>query len=126
MLADHNTRVPATARRMAAAGTGRGAVNRMLKQVLLILLSVTALTAASVPLDAHAERHGQWLARRGSDGSDGGGGTSLNQAVQQVQRDTGGRVLSAETISQGGRSVHRIKVLMPSGQVRVISVDAGR
>jgi len=53
-------------------------------------------------------------------------GMSLNQAVQQVQQQTGGRVLSAETVRQGGRLVHRIKVLTPSGQVRVVTVDAGR
>lgn len=94
----------------------------MLKPVLLILLSVAALAAAAVPLDAHAARPGPWLAQRGDDG----GGVSLNQAVQQVQRDTGGRVLSAETVGQGNRRVHRIKVLLPSGRVRVVTVDAGR
>lgn len=94
----------------------------MLKPVLLILLSVAALAAAAVPPDAHAARPGPWLAQRGEDG----GGVSINQAVQQVQRDTGGRVLSAETVGQGGRRVHRVKVLLPSGRVRVVTVDAGR
>jgi len=50
---------------------------------------------------------------------------TLNEAVQQVQQQTGGRILSAQTVRQGGRSVHRIKVLTPSGRVRVIIVDAG-
>ena len=49
---------------------------------------------------------------------------SLNEAVQQVQRETGGRVLSADTVNQGGRTVHRIKVLTPSGQVRIVTIDA--
>jgi hypothetical protein len=35
-------------------------------------------------------------------------------------------VLSAETVGQGNRRVHRIKVLLPSGRVRVVTVDAGR
>lgn len=94
----------------------------MLKSVVVILLSVALLATAGLPSDAHAGRHGQWLAQR----SDDGGGMSLNQAVQQVQRDTGGRVLSAETVGQGNRRVHRIKVLLPSGRVRVVTVDAGR
>jgi len=51
-------------------------------------------------------------------------GVSLNQAVQQVQQQTGGRILSADTVNRGGRRVHRIKVLTPSGQVRVYTVDA--
>ena len=43
---------------------------------------------------------------------------------RQVQRETGGRVLSADTVNQGGRTVHRIKVLTPSGQVRIVTIDA--
>lgn len=88
----------------------------------MMVLAVAALAAAAVPPDAHAGRRAEWLAQRGDDR----GGTSLNQAVQQVQRDTGGRVLSAETVGQGDRRVHRIKVLLPSGRVRVVTVDAGR
>jgi hypothetical protein len=45
--------------------------------------------------------------------------------VQQVRAQTGGRVLSAETINQGGRPVHRIKVLLPSGHVQIVHVNAG-
>lgn len=70
---------------------------------------------------AWVQDHYQRVARRDHEHN---GGVSLNQAVQEVQRETGGRVLSAETINQGGRSVHRIKVLTPSGQVRVMTIDA--
>lgn len=52
-------------------------------------------------------------------------GLSLDQAVSQVRRDTGGRVLSAETVQRDGRPVHRIKVLTPENRVRVFYVDAG-
>lgn len=94
----------------------------MLTRFLFLVLSLMVLASTAAPTAALADRHLQLLARRGGDSS----GVSLNEAVQQVQRDTGGRVLSAETVNQGGRSVHRIKVLMPSGQVRVVTVDAGR
>jgi len=50
---------------------------------------------------------------------------SLDQAIAQVRRQTGGRILSANTVNQGGRKTHRIKVLMPNGVVRVINVNAG-
>lgn len=82
--------------------------------LLTLLLPTTALTAAEH--DPY-----QRVARRDQERA---GGMSLNQAVHQVQSETGGRVLSAETINQGGRSVHRIKVLTPSGQVRVMTIDA--
>lgn len=47
-------------------------------------------------------------------------GISLDDAVERVRRDTGGRVLSAEP--RDGR--YRVKVLLPNGAVRVIDVDA--
>jgi uncharacterized membrane protein YkoI len=53
-------------------------------------------------------------------------GVSLDQAVRQVRAQTGGRVLSAETINRGGRAMHRIKVLLPSGHVQIVHVDAER
>ncbi|GJM10944.1 MAG: hypothetical protein DHS20C11_32200 [Lysobacteraceae bacterium] len=51
---------------------------------------------------------------------------NLQQAVRKVQSETGGKVLSAQTIKDGKREVHKIKVLMPNGRVRVISVQGDR
>jgi len=51
-------------------------------------------------------------------------GISLDEAVARVRRDTGGRVLAAETRDDRGRTVYRIKVLLPNGSVRVVNVDA--
>ena len=76
----------------------------MPKRFLALLLIAASLTMAGAPNVTFA--------------------ASLNEAVQQVQRETGGRVLSADTVNQGGRSVHRIKVLTPSGQVRIVTIDA--
>lgn len=93
----------------------------MSKRCLMLLLAVLSLTTTLVATPATAETGHRLLlvARRG-----GETGMSLNEAVQQVQRETGGRVLSADTVSQGGRTVHRIKVLTPAGQVRVVTIDA--
>ena len=52
------------------------------------------------------------------------GGLSLEQAAARVQRQTGGRILSADALNRKGRVVYRIKVLMPSGHVRIFRVDA--
>jgi uncharacterized membrane protein YkoI len=51
-------------------------------------------------------------------------GISLDEAVARVRRDTGGRVLAAEARDERGRTVYRIKVLLPNGSVRVVNVDA--
>ena len=93
----------------------------MPKRILALLLVTTALVTAGAPCVTFAANGGHSLiARRGG----GETGVSLNDAVQQVQRETGGRVLSADTVNQGGRTVHRIKVLTPSGQVRIVTIDA--
>ncbi len=52
--------------------------------------------------------------------------TSLSQAIEQVRRRTGGRVVSADTRVQGGREVHHIKVLTPDGKVRTHKVNGCR
>ena len=51
-------------------------------------------------------------------------GLSLEQAAARIQRQTGGRILSADVLEKKGRVVYRIKVLMPSGHVRIFRVEA--
>lgn len=92
----------------------------MLKRFLVLLLAAATLVVAGAPGAAFATGGHYLVARRGG----GEAGVSLNDAVRQAQRETGGRVLSAETVRQGGRTVHRIKVLTPSGQVRVVVIGA--
>lgn len=49
---------------------------------------------------------------------------TLQQAVEQAQNDTNGRVLAADTIrSRHGRK-YRIKVLTRQGRVRVIEINS--
>ncbi|MDW8478879.1 MAG: hypothetical protein RML12_02165 [Xanthomonadales bacterium] len=45
---------------------------------------------------------------------------SLDESVRRIERETGGRILSAETLRAGDREIHRIKVLTPDGRLRVI------
>ena len=52
------------------------------------------------------------------------GQLSLDQAAAKVREQTGGRILSAQTETKGGRTSYRIKVLLPSGHVRIVRVDA--
>ena len=50
---------------------------------------------------------------------------TLDEAVAQVRRESGGRVLSAKTVRQKGMFVHRIKVLTPKRQVQIHEIEAG-
>lgn len=52
------------------------------------------------------------------------GQITLQQAIAKVERETHGKVLSAETKHYGRHTVYRIKVLTKNGQVRVIEVPA--
>ena len=77
-------------------------------------LAVVALGLAWAPTGARAapaDRAPVWAQA---------GRLSLDQAVSRVQQATGGRVLDAR--DEG--SVHRVKVLTPRGEVRVVLVDA--
>lgn len=69
-----------------------------------------------------------WLAdsgQRGSKGSRREGRITLDQAVRRIQRQTDGRILSARSVHEKGRTVYRIKVLTRRQRVRTYTVDAG-
>jgi hypothetical protein len=53
----------------------------------------------------------------------GQGRDELSDSVRRVERDTRGRVLSAERVPYDGRDVNRIKVVDQNGRVRVIMDD---
>jgi uncharacterized membrane protein YkoI len=55
-----------------------------------------------------------------------GGGKSLAEAIEQVRRQTNGRILSAETKVSGNREVHHIKVLTKDGRVKTVKVQGRR
>jgi hypothetical protein len=49
---------------------------------------------------------------------------SLEQAVKQVQQQTRGHILAADTVSRGRTNVYRIKVLTPKGRVQVMQLHS--
>jgi uncharacterized membrane protein YkoI len=49
---------------------------------------------------------------------------SMQEAVAQAQRETGGKVLSVQTLNVGKHKVYRIKTLTRDGQVRIVQVSA--
>ena len=50
-------------------------------------------------------------------------GMSLSEAVEQVRRQTGGRIVSAETRTSNGREMHHIKVLTDDGKVKTHKIQ---
>ncbi len=49
---------------------------------------------------------------------------TVQQAVEQVQRETSAKVLSVQTLRTGKRKIFRIKILTSTGQVRVLEIKA--
>jgi hypothetical protein len=49
---------------------------------------------------------------------------TLQDAIARVQRDTHGKVLSAETKHTSKQTIYRIKVLTRDGQVKIVEVLA--
>ena len=49
---------------------------------------------------------------------------TVQEAVEQVQRETTAKVLSVQTLSVGKRKIYRIKILTSGGQVRVLEIKA--
>ena len=47
---------------------------------------------------------------------------SLNQAVEDVRRQYGGRIVDAKTRRSGNRETHEIKVLTDDGKVKTVRV----
>ncbi|MEM7467405.1 MAG: hypothetical protein AAF387_11030 [Pseudomonadota bacterium] len=45
-----------------------------------------------------------------------------DQAAKSVREKTGGRVLGVDTAAKGGKTIYLVKVLLPSGTVRVVEV----
>lgn len=84
---------------------------RIIAAVLAGALSVAAVNAAAAPPRAHSPPPAVHPA-------------SLEQAVKQVQRETGGHILAADTVSRGRTQVYRIKVLKPGGKVQVVQLHS--
>jgi hypothetical protein len=49
--------------------------------------------------------------------------SELPESVLRAERETGGRVLRAESMQRDGREVYRLKVLTPDGRVRTMRDD---
>lgn len=94
----------------------------LILMLLLLAFGVGPLPAAPMAAPVASPLHAMSLPTAASRRA--GGEVSLEEAVEQVRRETGGRILSAETVQANGRRVHRIKVLTPDRRVRVINVDA--
>lgn len=93
---------------------------KLLLPCLALCLFATAATATAEPmmLAGNAVTVQDLIGNKANDGM------SLDQAVRKVRRETGGRILSAKTVTnKDGDTVHRIKVLTPDNRVVIYEID---
>lgn len=86
------------------------------KPLITCLLAGFLALAAALPAqarDGRSPRHDSARHER----------LSLDDAVSNVRRDTGGRVLSAERRERDRGTTYRIKVLLPNASVRTFDVE---
>ena len=90
-------------------------------------LALALMPAAALANDLEQSLHGsgaEWDSRADTGLRVAqGGGKSLSEAVEQVRRQTNGRILSAQTKVSGNREVHHIKVLTKDGKVKTVKVQ---
>jgi uncharacterized membrane protein YkoI len=86
----------------------------------LILLLATLM--ATAPVQASQYDYPRLLIAKNNHANKGG--ISLDEAVARARRHNEGKVLSAETIRDNGRTVHRIKILTKDGRVKRTRIDA--
>ena len=99
--------------------------------ILMLLAGLLLMPAPAAALDLEdvlreAKSHYDQGSRPGHRTTQGGGGKSLSEAIEQVRRQTGGQILSAKTKVNGNREVHHIKVLTKDGKVRTVKVQGRR
>lgn len=58
-------------------------------------------------------------------GGRGNSGIDLDSTVRQIRKETGGRVLQAETRNRDGRREHHVRIITDRGKVKRYRVDAG-
>ena len=97
---------------------------RLITTLLLCILLCTANVALALQLDQGAGQVRGVEPAATTPGLEAfqGGGMTLSQAVEQVRRQYGGQIVSAETRVSGGRETHIIKVLTQDGKVKTVRV----
>lgn len=87
---------------------------KLMTCLLTGLLAWSAMVPAEARRDGPSPRHDDSRQER----------LSLDEAVVNIRRDTGGHVLSAQQHEQRRGASYRIKVLLPDASVRSFDVEA--
>jgi len=97
--------------------------------LLAVLLASASTAAIAAPQHGHGRKAPpQQQAQRQDDGEEARGprarrDDALSESIRRVERNTRGKVLSAEQVPYDGRSLNRVKIVDGRGRVRVYMDD---
>ena len=92
--------------------------------MFLRLFATALLLLAQAAADSGSVKAQNLVDPRGRDSAYQSGGMSLDEAVRMVESRYRARAVKAETINNGGRRVHEIRLLNADGKVWKVRVDA--
>jgi uncharacterized membrane protein YkoI len=90
---------------------------RLFATVLLMLAQAMTVSSAQSLVDPRSRD-------RGEDYVNQSGGMSLDEAVRMVESRYRARAVKAETVNNGSRRIHEIRLLNSDGKVWKVRVDA--
>jgi hypothetical protein len=99
---------------------------RLISSLLLCIMLGTANAALALQLDQQPATAAETAPSAPELEVFQRGGMTLSQAVEQVRRQYGGQIVSAETRVSGNRETHIIKVLTQDGKVKTVRVPGRR
>ena len=92
------------------------------KTILLVVLALSGVAGA--PAIAPVDAQGLSDRRPSDENNIEAGGYSLDDAVELAQNRYRAKAVKAETVEEGGRRVHYIRLLNTEGRVWTVRVDA--
>ena len=102
------------------------ATTLLLLSLTMLALAVSVDAEARSSVSANAAGSALVVAAQADASPAQSNGVSLSEAVQQVRRQYGGQILSAETTRSGNREVHVIKVLTSDNKVKTVRINGRR
>ncbi|MDF1528050.1 MAG: hypothetical protein P1R74_02880 [Sedimenticola sp.] len=92
------------------------------RQIIVGLLLSGLLVSLPVAAQRYRSPEGQPYSQNGRSTPRG---VDLDSTVERIRRETGGRVLHAETMENDGHQEHRVRIITDHGKVRRYRIDAG-
>ncbi|MCW8943754.1 MAG: hypothetical protein OQL27_03210 [Sedimenticola sp.] len=94
----------------------------MLQRIITVLLLCGLFFSLPAVAQKYRSQEGQSYNQNGRNSPSG---VDLDSTVERIRKQTGGRVLHAETWENEGAQEHRVRIITDKGKVRRYRIDPG-